>query len=140
MTLLLATGCTSEDRLATFQVTGLVHVDGSPVEGVVLQLVPDKDDPLFETRLRPGAVSRADGSFQFMTYSTGDGAPSGSYRLIFFLPPDESSPVLGLEERENPGPPDIFDGKYFSASDSEWEVEVGDGPTDIGTVEALTGS
>jgi hypothetical protein len=120
-------------------VTGRIHVDGKSAVGVVLQLVPAPGNPISETRLRPGGVSKADGTFEFTTYSTGDGAPAGDYRLIFFWPPSENEqpdPGKSRHPDSDSWPPDRFQGKYFKAEESDWAVTVVEGPNDIGIIDA----
>lgn len=80
----LMTGCIKSDRLATYTVTGTVEAGGKPTRCVVFQLIPAATNPVSQTRLRPGAVSQKDGTFEFMTYLKGDGVPAGEYQLILF--------------------------------------------------------
>lgn len=127
LSVIVYSGC-DEDRLATYSVSGKVLVDGKPEKGVVLQLVPIETNPLRNTRLRPGAVTDERGEFLMTTYSIGDGAPDGTYKLILFWPPEQSDSVenniADMRERMAPGPPDVFGGKYFLPEDSQIEVTV----------------
>ena len=141
----LSVGCNKEHdgRFATHPTVGRVLVEGEPQRGIVLQLIPLEGNALSETRLRPGGVTRADGSFELTTYSTGDGAPVGDYKLILFWPPldsggfdhfDEWSRASGSSS-DYKGPPDQFVGTYFAAESSPWDVTIEDGKNDLGGVE-----
>ena len=133
------TGCdtSTDDRFATVPAFGRVTVANQPQGGIVLQLVPQMDNPIHDTRLRPGAVSKNDGTFELTTYSLGDGAPPGKYHMILFWPPSEEpgafSPERTSSSTDYKGPPDRLEGKYFDADLSSWEVIVTSQKTDIGT-------
>lgn len=131
-------GCSQRNaqRLPTFRVSGQILVNGQPEKELVLQLVPEPDDPLFKTRLRPGAVTDESGRFQVTTYSVGDGAPRGRYRMVVFWPPSASgAPDLSSLSNQPPssqpsqlqkdaGPPDRFGGKFFNADQSQFKLTV----------------
>ncbi|MEM7311705.1 MAG: hypothetical protein AAF497_01000 [Planctomycetota bacterium] len=136
------TGCQSEPdgRIATHPAMGKVQVKGQPKQGIVVQLVPDESNLLSSTRLRPGGVSKSDGTFELTTYSSGDGAPEGKYRLVLFWPPTSGQefgggPGEGKSPKKYKGPPDQFQGKYFSAEKSPWEITIVKGNNELGSVE-----
>ncbi len=140
--LVVLTGCIKhDDRVAVHQASGTVTFDGKPAEGVVLQLIPtDDSSPAAQAGLKPGARTAADGSYQVMTYQTADGAPTGTYQIILFWPPDAPTSMEDMQrERNRParpqnvpgGPPDRFAGKYFSAEKTQWTVTIQDGPNTI---------
>lgn len=122
-------GCgDSENRLSTFKVSGKVTVNGKAAKGVVLQLVPIDTDPLEKTTLRPGSVTESDGSFEMTTYSVGDGAPNGSYRMVFFWPPADTGAPPSMEQskvkKSHTGPPDRMNGQFFDPEKSKFPVAV----------------
>jgi hypothetical protein len=70
---LTATGC---GRTST--VKGRVLLDGQPVAGATVLFMPDTD-----SQGRPATgTTDSDGYFELMTYRTGDGALSGTYRIV----------------------------------------------------------
>jgi hypothetical protein len=76
-------------------VSGVVRVDGAPVEGVVVTLRPvGADDGLYQY---PTALTDAEGLFVLGTYAEGDGAPAGEYVAIFEWPLPEQEQVTEVD-------------------------------------------
>jgi hypothetical protein len=70
---LTATGCGQ-----TSSVKGRVLLDGQPVAGAAVLFMPDADG-----QGRPASgTTDSDGYFQLMTFRPGDGAASGTYRIV----------------------------------------------------------
>lgn len=82
--LLLVAGCSRGEfkdlKQPTFPVTGEVRLDGQPLAGATIVLKP-VDASKFKWREQPQATSDAAGKFAVFTYTTGDGAPAGDYRV-----------------------------------------------------------
>src|SRR5262245_59168124 len=62
----------------TYPVTGRVLLDGNPVHGVTVQLIP-KNASNFKMDERPRGITDEAGNFVLSTYYKGDGAPAGEY-------------------------------------------------------------
>jgi hypothetical protein len=82
-------------KRAVVPVSGAVHVDGAPVEGVVVTLRPAAaDDGLYQY---PTALTDAEGLFVLGTYAEGDGAPAGEYVAVFEWPLPEEEQVTEVD-------------------------------------------
>lgn len=122
MTVLLAIcGCGKNSaQLPVFPVTGEVTYDGAPASGVHVYLLP-MNAPTFPTiPSNPHGITGADGRFKITTYAAGDGAPPGSY-LVVFIWPDET-------RRDDEEPPDLLLG-WYDASHTQLNVTVPEAPT-----------
>lgn len=121
---LAAAGC-GERRPALYPVTGELFVNGKPAPGAIVSLHPVDGKDFDERGARPMGRVRDDGGFSLSTYTTGDGAPTGEYRVC----------VTWFEQTEDPAKAkDRLDLKYARAEDSTIVVRVGAGPT---TLDAL---
>jgi hypothetical protein len=58
------------------KVSGFVHVDGKPAEGIVLTMYPKEQTGAVST-----GISGQDGAFQISTNELGDGASPGEYQV-----------------------------------------------------------
>ena len=91
----LVAGCAKPEfknlKQPTFPVRGEVRLDGKPLAGATIVLKP-VDASKFKWREQPQATSDAEGKFVVFTYTAGDGAPSGDYRV--------GIAVLGASEDE----------------------------------------
>ncbi len=80
----LVAGCSRGEfknlKQPTFPVTGEVRLDGKPLAGATIVFKP-VDTTKFKWREQPQATSNGEGRFTVFTYSTGDGAPVGEYRV-----------------------------------------------------------
>jgi hypothetical protein len=68
----------------TYKVTGQVTLDGNPLAGATVALIP-KDASRFQMKERPQGVTDADGKFTISTYESGDGAPEGDYGVAIAM-------------------------------------------------------
>ena len=68
-------GCGSKDQ--TVSTEGIVTLDNQPIEGAVVTFIPDD-----ERARAASALSDSDGRFSLTTFSDGDGAIPGGYRVI----------------------------------------------------------
>lgn len=73
------TGCGGNGRLTCHPVSGQVLYNGEPLAGVDVAFHPA--DPKNDTGYPPHATTDADGRFKLMTYSAGDGAPAGEWKV-----------------------------------------------------------
>lgn len=80
----LVAGCSRSEfkdlKQPTFPVSGEVRLDGKPLVGATIVFKP-VDASKFKWREQPQAKSDAEGKFAVFTYASGDGAPSGDYRV-----------------------------------------------------------
>jgi hypothetical protein len=106
-------GC-GNDRLALYDVTGKVLVDGQPAEGAIVIFCPvDASEQL--ANLRPAGKASAVGDFELTTYDPADGAPAGQYKVLVKWP--SATPVAQRRD-DRPGAanagPDRLKGKYYN--------------------------
>lgn len=85
---LLAVGCSGSDVPTTYRVTGQVNLDGAPVEGATVSLIPAET-----TGRSASGVTDADGKFSVKTYIDPKNQPEGA------LPGDYSITVSKQETR-----------------------------------------
>ena len=75
-------GCNSSPQdSGLVKVSGVIHVDGQPANGVVLTLHPDTNDQPSSVGAVSTGVTGSTGSFEISTYRSGDGALPGSYNV-----------------------------------------------------------
>ena len=75
-------------RQPTVKFAGTVTIDGLPPrdaikDGVKIMLYDPKNPPLPGAAPLNAIVNYADGNFEFTTYTQGDGAPQGSFIVLF---------------------------------------------------------
>jgi hypothetical protein len=75
---LLVTGLGCGGSAKTYKVKGVVTLDGQPVEGATVSLVPLEEGQGYPA----GGLTGSDGSFRLTTFSTGDGAAAGHYKVL----------------------------------------------------------
>lgn len=81
--LLFATGCGNDGRLPCHPVGGTITVNGQPVKGLRVWLVPEEEAlSKAEPPVRPYGECDEQGKFTSTTYTQGDGAPAGKYVLF----------------------------------------------------------
>ncbi len=120
----------SVQRKATYPVTGIVLVDGQPVEQIAIRCISktgmDKADPT-----ESSCFTDKEGKFKIATYQQDDGVPVGSYVLTF------QWGERNLFSGQYSG--DKFNGKYSDPATSQFGFDVKEGvPTDLGTIELST--
>jgi hypothetical protein len=105
--LLAIEGCGGDGRPSLVQVTGTVKVDGAPVEGAIVSLVPITDAK--DAYKRPSAgVTDASGTFTMGTYEKTDGVPPGKYKVGIY----KRELVGELPKNYDEEQPDRFNLKY----------------------------
>ena len=82
-------GCAGESGPPTYKVSGVVTLDGQPVEGAVISFLDEKGGPYNAV-----ATSGADGKYELTTFEKGDGAVEGKYNIMVtkYGKEDEVSP------------------------------------------------
>ncbi len=106
-----------------YPVSGVVQLDGKPIGGALLTLVPQ--DRQVPDSVRPTATSNWDGTFEVGTYSTGDGAPAGAYKVIVLR-----FPVVGTPQSPAPGANDL-PLKYARPESTDLSVQVKEAATEL---------
>jgi hypothetical protein len=93
----LVFGCgeTKNSQLPVVPAKGKVTVNGQPGAKLMLVFVPSKT----EQGVKPSTTTSADGSFDVRTYTTGDGAPEGEYKVTVSVA-GEFDPTLSDSKRE----------------------------------------
>ena len=119
-----------QERVETYPVTGIVKVDGQPVEKIAVRLHPVGGQQGKALPTASGFTDK-DGKFSIGTYESGGGAPAGEYVLTF------QWGQLNLMTNQYGG--DKFKGKYLDPKKSQFKVKVEPGkPTDVGVIELST--
>ncbi|MEZ6145889.1 MAG: hypothetical protein R3B91_10840 [Planctomycetaceae bacterium] len=110
-------------------VSGIVHVDGAPLEGVKLQFHAKTQEDTH--RVFPKATTDAEGHFEAWTYRKGDGLATGEYTIT--LTAHDKAPPFTRESQM----PDLLGGKYSNPQTSEFKVIVPDSgePVEVETIE-----
>jgi hypothetical protein len=132
-------GCGSDDRLSTVPVGGKLTLDGKPVVGAEIWLVPAESNVQVKSAkmtVRPYAKSGPDGAFKLTSYAVDDGAPPGEYVAVVQKGGGED-PDDPDADPENPrpkrkgksGPP--LPTKYRTPTNSDLKVTIKDGPNEI---------
>ncbi|WP_020476042.1 hypothetical protein [Zavarzinella formosa] len=112
------TGC-GDGKPTLYPVSGQINVKG---KGAGFAHVVFHPDQVNDKIPRPYAKTDADGKFTLTTYTTGDGAPAGSYKVtVTWRPVPKSS-------TEADGP-DKLNGRYADAATSKTSVTVDKKPT-----------
>jgi hypothetical protein len=77
------------------KVTGILTLNGQPVEGATVQFVPVKEGG------RPATgLTKADGGFSLTTFEDQDGALPGEYKVVItYHPPVENAPPAQTTEQ-----------------------------------------
>ncbi|WP_442484367.1 carboxypeptidase-like regulatory domain-containing protein [Aeoliella sp. SH292] len=103
-------GCGPPDgQMAVYPVSGSVTVAGQPAAGAKVTLIgldekfSDPKSPI------PSATVAEDGSFEITSYTSGDGAPDGNYRVVILW--EEAIPE-NADPESAPAPKDKLGGKY----------------------------
>ncbi len=133
LTLAVLAGCKEEfangPRVPTFPVTGQVLVDGKPAAALSVRC-----EPTFEKAPEvpsSAAFTTDDGKFAISTFESGDGAPAGKYKVVFFWG------QFNLMSGQYGGPDKLRD-RYRKPENSQWEITVGSEPIDLGKIELST--
>ena len=109
-------------RLPTSPVTGVVLIDGNPVEMVEVTCQADGDSAAIKYPL--STMTNKEGKFALTTYTSGDGLAEGTYVLTFKWLELSLAPV------------DKFKGAYADVKKSKHKITVEKGKKcDAGTIE-----
>ena len=95
-------GCNSDGNPKTYEVSGTLTLNGQPVDGATIVLIPKGTGAYPAT-----AVSNADGTFQLTTFNANDGAVPGDY----------SVKISKMEYKEEA----VSDTQVFASSEEENE-------------------
>lgn len=130
LALLTLVGCGSgrmsdQDRLKllipnasqTTPVHGKLLVDGNPVQGIFVYLIPKGSKMPTNVPPEHRALSKADGSFAITTYLDGDGAPAGEYVICLEW-------LTYRQSKDSWIGPDKFGNRYNDPDKSEFAVTV----------------
>ncbi len=89
--LLLCTTACGNGKKPTYTVRGqLLDAAKKPAAGAIVTLQPETPDP--KDAARPIGVVDDQGNYTLTTYTTGDGAPEGSYVITIIWPPLRRTP------------------------------------------------
>ncbi len=119
---LMLCSCGAPSHEATYPVTGRILVDGQPMAGVAISAAPAVSNT--EDLRSTGGRTDEDGNFQLETFSPGDGAPNGDYKLTF-------RKRKGLSGDE-------LNGRYQDTENSQVKFKVDGQAVDLGTIELTT--
>ncbi len=129
---LVLEGC-GKSGYRVYPASGMILVDGKPVEGVIVVLHPTDSS----ITVRPTGRTDARGEFQVMTYQPDDGAPAGSYRLTASWPgtaPAQTQAVantgtiMSFGSNESKAQPvDQLNGRYAKPDTSGLKCEISSG-------------
>lgn len=119
-------GCgDSGNRVDVHPVSGKVLHRGGPATGAKVVLYaterPDSTTPF------PSAVVQPDGSFTLTSYTVGDGAPAGKYKVTVVWP----EPIPPGVHAESHSPADRLGGRYSNPDQSKLEVTVTEGENEL---------
>ncbi len=136
MIVALLSGCggksTPESWLETYPTTGTLTINGAPAKGAIVRLFPLEPQPNVTSPVIPTATVREDGSFELMSYQTGDGAPEGGYAVTVEWPdPKLNASKGGMPE----DPPDRLKGRFTNPERSKFKVQIVPGTNQL---EAIT--
>ncbi len=88
----LAVGCGGGPSVGAIPATGIVTLDGKPLDGATVSFVPDSD----EARSASG-LTDATGAFRLTSLAPGDGAVPGKYKItvskVSSGPAEEAAPT-----------------------------------------------
>lgn len=145
MTLLVAsllTGCAQEpERPPTFPVSGVVTSNGKPVDRATVVFVASS--PGVESAV---GITNAEGKYQLTTYSQGDGAQAGEYRIKVskydmkaptadekqqYMTQEQEQKIYFEDERPTPPSKNLLPKKYENESTSGLTHTVKDAPSTL---------
>ena len=107
-------GCGGEAwHAATYPAGGVVSVNGTPPEGLVVEL-HSTGEKVDQRQSRPWGITDSSGHYELTTYEKNDGAPAGEYAVVLRWPPDINRPSFA----------DRLEGAYSSVKKSPFRVTV----------------
>jgi hypothetical protein len=141
MVLITTSGC-GKDRLDVSPVRGKVVYNGKGVSQAIVTLFPIDATDERAKKMRPFAYAGFDGQFEIKTYTDGDGAPPGKYRVSVIVP--RALPT-GTKDRKADAPiapsgttvnvPPGIVKKYANVDTAGIEVEIQDGENNLAPFE-----
>jgi hypothetical protein len=128
-------GCGNKSHLSVAPVHGSVTYKGRGVPGALVIFFPVDETADVVKKLRPFGSADADGKFELKTYSTGDGAPPGKYRVSIVAGPvgtGNNPPRGDANGSKTAGalPPDLIK-KYGNVDTSGLQVTVENGENNL---------
>jgi len=123
---LLLSSCGSDNKFPTHPVSGRVLVKGQALADVMIALHP-LDEAKYKTE-RPVAYTDKEGNFKLTTYSHGDGAPEGEYKLTVMMRPNDG------EGGDQPTSKKKIDWKYARPNTTPLKATVKPGDNVLETV------
>ena len=129
LSLMMATGCGDAAKPWEIVVpaSGQVTLNGAPVEGAQITLIPTATD--FPETIRPSATTVAGGNYFLGTFGSQDGAPAGEYKVtaVWFKTVDSGgSMVRG---------PNVLPGRYAHPDTSGVTVVISDTETSVPVID-----
>ncbi len=117
-------GCSKNhaDRRDVHPVAGQVTFNGKPAAGALVVFHPQ--DPAVG-ELKPNARADRQGNYTLSTYSAGDGAPAGEYKLTVIL-----RQLVKREGDFEPGP-NILPAQLSTPATSKIAAQVAEGPNTV---------
>ena len=122
------TGC-GDQKLALYNVTGTVKVDGKPARGAMVIFCPTDGSEEVQKQ-RPFGITGPDGKFQLTTFSKADGAPSANYKILVQWLGGGATPIDDGRGGVVLGP-DKLRGRYMNLERSELTATVADSDIEL---------
>jgi hypothetical protein len=111
----------NQDWLPTYPAKGTVKINGVAAEGAIVRLYPVNPQPESKSPVVPTGRVQADGSFELMTYKTGDGAPEGDYVMTVEWPDPQINAAQGGMPED---PPDRLQGRFAKRDTSKLKTHI----------------
>lgn len=132
----VTTGCGGGSQTADWQLPvepaeGDLTVKGVAAEDVFITFHPVTKPSGTANPILPRAQTDSEGHFQVTTYTTGDGAPAGKYRLSFSW----QGPIGEMSQDEHEELPERLNRKYLKPETSGYEVTITEGPNQLPAIE-----
>jgi hypothetical protein len=129
--LLILTGCNRSGLQGLVLCSGVVTTDGSPLAGVTVTLIPDKEGAAENAKQRNAlATTDASGHFTMTTLNPNDGVYPGKYR-VQITKYEQSGKLVGTGEIGDEGKEIMFEqsvnrlpATYEDAQKSQLSVDV----------------
>ncbi|MGL6073431.1 MAG: hypothetical protein ACRC8S_04635 [Fimbriiglobus sp.] len=99
-------------------VSGVLTMKGAPMAGAIITFYPLASKGKYDAA--PSAIADQDGRYKLTTYSTGDGAPTGEYRVTIYWPGKRR----GTPNEEGDLPPDQLKEVYAGKTTSKLKATV----------------
>ncbi len=110
---------------------GDLTVKGAAAEDVFITFHPVTKPRGTTNQILPRAQTDSAGHFQVTTYTTGDGAPAGKYRLSFSW----QGPIGEMSQDDHEELPERLNRKYLKPETSGYEITITEGPNQLPALE-----